>query len=82
VHQRGIDFSKGDKILLFTDGVIETKNGLGEEYGQERLEKFIKKNHDLDVDLLNQVLLDDLNAFKDGDFKDDIFILSLYLKTK
>ncbi|NQT07408.1 MAG: serine/threonine-protein phosphatase [Candidatus Omnitrophica bacterium] len=79
-QQKGIDFSKGDRILLFTDGIIETKDKSGQEYGRDRLEDFIKNNYSFDVDLFNNRLLEELNSFKAGDFKDDIFILNIRVK--
>lgn len=80
VHQHVIDFSMGDKILLFTDGVLETRNKNGESYDEARLENFIKKQISLSANQFNQALLDELNGFKDKVFADDIFILSIHVK--
>lgn len=80
VYQHEINFGKGDKILLFTDGVLETKNEKGEEYGRDRVEGFIKKEYNLQADLFNRTLLDELNTFKHENFTDDIFILNIHIK--
>jgi sigma-B regulation protein RsbU (phosphoserine phosphatase) len=32
---------KGDRLLLYTDGIIEAANGAEEEFGQERLGKLV-----------------------------------------
>jgi len=80
IYQHEIDFSQGDKLLLFTDGVIETKNESKQEYGEKRLEEFVRKNHTLLADLFNRRLLDELNMFKSGDFEDDIFVLNINIK--
>jgi sigma-B regulation protein RsbU (phosphoserine phosphatase) len=79
-YQHAVSFSKGDKILLFTDGVLDARNKDGESYGEARLEGFIKSRHALDTGRLNQSLVDELNSFKDGPFTDDIFILSIHIK--
>lgn len=79
-HEHFLDFEKGDRILLFTDGVIEIKNKAGEFYSGERLERFIAANYRLGVEQFNQHLLSDLNAFKAADFEDDIFILNIHAK--
>ena len=79
-HEHILDFEKGDRMLLFTDGVIEIKNNTGEFYGGERLERFIADNYRLGVEQFNQHLLSDLNIFKKGDFEDDIFILNIHAK--
>jgi serine phosphatase RsbU (regulator of sigma subunit) len=80
IHQHCLNFDKGDRMLLFTDGVIETKNKSGEFYGTEHLEHFIAANYKLSVEQFNQCLLNDLSAFKRGDFQDDIFILNIHAK--
>ncbi|MCX5715352.1 MAG: PP2C family protein-serine/threonine phosphatase [Candidatus Omnitrophica bacterium] len=78
--ERSIDFGKGDKILLFTDGVIEASNASGEEYGRVRLEEFMQKNHGLAPDTFNRELMGQLRAFRGEKFEDDIFILTIEIK--
>ena len=80
VYQQSVDVAKGDRILLFTDGIIETRKKDGTEYGRERLEAFIEKDHALQVDVFNRALIQDLTGFKDEDFADDIFILNIQVK--
>ncbi|MFH1655719.1 MAG: PP2C family protein-serine/threonine phosphatase [Candidatus Omnitrophota bacterium] len=80
VHQHRIDFEKGNKIFMFTDGVIETKGMAKEEFGKKRLEEFIKHNHILKVDSFNQKLLNTLNVFQSENFEDDIFVLTVDIK--
>ncbi|MCC6397517.1 MAG: SpoIIE family protein phosphatase [Bacteroidetes bacterium] len=38
-----VDFSTGDLLVLFTDGVSEAMNPQSQEYGEERLETVIRK---------------------------------------
>ena len=80
VYENEIPFQKGDKILLFTDGVTEAKNAEDEQYGASRLEDFIKKHHGLEAKAFNQELLKELNAFTRDKLQDDVFIFNL--KTK
>jgi hypothetical protein len=80
VYQRSISFNRGDRILLFTDGVIETRGRDGFEFGKERLEDFIRKYHSLDVDYFNRQLYDELRAFRHDPFEDDIFIVNIRIK--
>lgn len=35
---------KGERLLLYTDGLIETQNGSGEYFGDQKLEEVIRKN--------------------------------------
>jgi len=80
IYQQEIKFEKGDKIFLFTDGLIETKNKFNQRYGKENLEKFIELNRTLPVNIFNQKLFDELNGFKDINFEDDIFVLNIQIK--
>ncbi|MEA3488785.1 MAG: PP2C family protein-serine/threonine phosphatase [Candidatus Omnitrophota bacterium] len=80
VYQCDVDVDKGDRLLLFTDGITETVNKEGEEYGGERVEEFLRKNHDIPVEEFNRALLKDLDTYKEGKFKDDICILDIDIK--
>ncbi len=79
-YEEELSFERGDRILLFTDGVIETTNAEDESFGETKLMDFLKRNHEVSHEELNQRLIEELNRFKQGNFKDDIFILNL--KTK
>ncbi|MDP8299686.1 MAG: SpoIIE family protein phosphatase [Candidatus Tantalella remota] len=80
VHQKSVKFDKGDKILLFTDGVTEANNSKGEEFGKTRVERFLGKNHAFPGEEFNHKLLHELNTYKDGKFKDDVCLLSIDIK--
>ncbi|NQU94851.1 MAG: serine/threonine-protein phosphatase [Candidatus Omnitrophica bacterium] len=80
IYQNEMPFRKGDHIILFTDGVTETKNTAGEQYGERKLENFIRKNHGMSLELFNQQLVAELNSFSGGKFTDDIFVLTICAK--
>ncbi len=80
VYQMSLDFDKGDKIFLFTDGIIEARNTAGEQYGNRRFEDFVKDNGGLDVMTFNEKLMSELEDFQDGKQGDDIFLLSIQIK--
>jgi len=80
INQKEIDFTPGNRLFLFTDGVIETKDAAGDEFGTERLEKFINENRQLDVNSFNQKLLEELSNFRKANFQDDIFIVNILTK--
>ncbi|MFH1877217.1 MAG: PP2C family protein-serine/threonine phosphatase [Candidatus Omnitrophota bacterium] len=80
LYQSDLGFSKGDQILLFTDGITEARNSKGEEYGPKKLEGFIKKHHNLQVDIFNKRLMEELNSFSGSKFIDDIFVLNIQSK--
>ncbi len=80
VYQDDMRIGEKDRVLLFTDGIIEAVGRGGEEYGSERLEDFLRKHHDLPPEEFNANLLKELNAFKDESFRDDICIMSIGIK--
>ena len=49
--------TKGDRILLYTDGLIEPENSRGESFGERRLEEMIRKYQSASAsDLVDQLL--------------------------
>jgi len=72
------DFKKGDKLLLYTDGIIEAMDDVKNEYGFTRLEDFLYKNTSSTPSDLLDGLIKDVNKFSDGaEQVDDISILVL-----
>jgi phosphoserine phosphatase RsbU/P len=66
----------GDSLFLFTDGVTETRDPLGAEYGVDRLAKFVGERRALPPDALAAACLDDLRTFSSGASKtDDLTLL-------
>lgn len=64
-------------IFLFTDGVTETFNDDGDEYGPERLEAFLKDHQSVSLDEMHGNLIAELNQFGNGrPFSDDLTFLS------
>jgi len=77
IYQDDISFEKGDQILLFTDGIVEAKDIEDNEFGEERVERFISNNSNLSANLFNEELLKELNFFTANKLKDDVFILNI-----
>jgi CheY-like chemotaxis protein len=55
----------GDRIVLFTDGIIETTNPSGEEFGMDRLKRFVEENHALSAERFGDALLDGLGRWSE-----------------
>ncbi|CUT02560.1 PP2C family protein-serine/threonine phosphatase [Candidatus Chrysopegis kryptomonas] len=73
-----IEFSKGDIIVAFTDGVTEARNSNGEFFGVERLKNIIAQNFEKSSDEICDVVVSEVMNFqKDVEQKDDITLLIL-----
>lgn len=68
----------GDVFVLYTDGVVESRNPLGEEYGYERLLDLLQMQRHEDASDLHDALLHDLNTFIGStEYDDDLTLVVL-----
>jgi sigma-B regulation protein RsbU (phosphoserine phosphatase) len=65
-HEKEILVNKGDRLLLYTDGVIEAMNPQGEKFGIERLIKWFSENNSLSLPVLKLSLSDIIANFSQG----------------
>jgi len=73
-----INFSSGDLLCLFTDGVTEAANPDKEEFGLERLKGELIEHWQLDPESLNQKIIQDLNKFSlQSPDRDDLTLLTI-----
>ncbi len=61
--QNAITLRKGDRVLLYTDGVVESMNGEQELFGQERLENLLHENSGSSVQAMIGMLKEKLHKF-------------------
>lgn len=65
----------GDRLFLYTDGVIEEENAEAEPFGYDRLEAFLANHFDRDATLLCENLLSMLRRFAGkNQFQDDVTV--------
>jgi phosphoserine phosphatase RsbU/P len=71
----------GDRCVLYTDGVLEAKNRVEEQFGIERFKQFLEANEGLDGDQFADKLLETLWKWSelgmDETQSDDITLLTL-----
>jgi sigma-B regulation protein RsbU (phosphoserine phosphatase) len=73
VYREGsVGIEPGDLLVLYTDGVTEQENAHGQEYGEDRLIRFLLANRNLPICELQSALFDDVMAFGNGRQQDDI----------
>ncbi|MCR4743490.1 MAG: SpoIIE family protein phosphatase [Treponema sp.] len=69
---------KGDVLVLFTDGLTESKNKEGKQFGKENLKDILTYNHEKTADQILKVIGKGLKAFTEGqELDDDITIVVL-----
>ncbi len=75
-----VAIAPGDRLLLYTDGLIETENERKELYGTGRLAASLAANAGLTGQPLNRALIEEAEAFSAGTFNDDVLLLSITIK--
>lgn len=66
----------GDRLVLYTDGIVERKNVDGEDYGQARLEAMVKEHKGEQVEMMVEKIMADFGAFAKGSPQtDDVSLL-------
>ena len=75
-----VPLERGDRLLLYTDGVTESRNRAGEEYGEERLAAALSRNRHLPAAELHRAVLDEVTQFAVDGFEDDTTLLAVAVK--
>jgi serine phosphatase RsbU (regulator of sigma subunit) len=71
-----LDFNANDRLLLYTDGIIEARNKGEEEFGYERLEAFLLDGFSSHPESLRCGMIESVRNFTGVDeFEDDVTIL-------
>jgi sigma-B regulation protein RsbU (phosphoserine phosphatase) len=73
-----IHFGKDDALLLYTDGVTESTNQDGEEYGSTRLTELLRNHGDKCAEEIIEQTLDSVNRFSQGTGQaDDLTLIAI-----
>lgn len=65
----------GERLVFFTDGVIDAKNAIGKSYGLKRLYRFVTRNRDMTGEELIDALINDVLVFSGEEQRDDITVM-------
>jgi len=69
-------FCSGDRLLLFSDGIIEAENMMAEAFGTVRFRQVLQEGRLLGSEQLKDLLLDEARRFTGNrDFEDDVTLL-------
>ena len=76
-----IQLYQGDKVFLYTDGILELKNAQREMFGKQRMKEFLKNHHQLPIqELLETSFHHVLDFANKTQFDDDITLIGLDIK--
>jgi sigma-B regulation protein RsbU (phosphoserine phosphatase) len=68
----------GDVFLLYTDGVVESASGTGEQFGPERLKAVLTANRDLAPALLCEAIVKGAETFRErSPAVDDVTVVAV-----
>ncbi len=70
-----VNIDKGDTFIMFTDGIIESRNSDGDQFGSERLINIVK-NISADYDVLEEIRKEFQN-FTGNKSEDDISLIAI-----
>ena len=73
-----ITLSPGDALLLYTDGLSETENRRGEEFGEERILHLLREHRRMAAEALKNELVREIRDFAHGELGfDDLTLVDL-----
>ena len=75
-----VDFSPGDLLISFTDGLTDAKNAGGKFYSEERLKKVIAKRWSSAFSIVKYLEMDVLSHIGDNPQFDDITLVAIRRK--
>ena len=73
--EREVTLCPGDRLVLFTDGIVEVRDANGDEFGEERLLELLRDRSDLGAQALVDEILDAVVRFGRGNLEDDATLL-------
>jgi phosphoserine phosphatase RsbU/P len=70
-EQETIRLQPGDLLVAYTDGITESVNEQGEEFGENRLIELIRKYRNLDADKLKGVIVEQVRSWTAAEERED-----------
>src|SRR5688572_16504118 len=76
-EDKRLDLQSRDRIVMYTDGVTECRNGSDEFLGEDRLIDFIEALRDADAFAVAHAVVAAATTFSSGNFEDDLTVVSV-----
>jgi sigma-B regulation protein RsbU (phosphoserine phosphatase) len=75
-----VPLHRGDRLLLYTDGITESRNRDGDEFGEERLAAALTRHRHLDSRALHAAVMDEVTQFAVDGFDDDATLVAVAVR--
>jgi sigma-B regulation protein RsbU (phosphoserine phosphatase) len=76
-----LQLAPGDRLLFYTDGIVEAMNDKEEIFGFERLLSVVQQSEFMDADSLLKQVLNEVNAFAGNVSQhDDLTVIAVSVK--
>lgn len=80
-EEREVRLASGDRLVLYTDGIIEARDDSGAVFGEERLMDVIGKNRSAVGGKLIGAIISGVKSFQNReDFDDDVCIITMMVR--
>jgi serine phosphatase RsbU (regulator of sigma subunit) len=77
-EEKSLSIEPGDRLVLYTDGITEIKNSQGEEFGENKLAKFMVQNVNIIGDNFCNLLFEEIVSYAPHENRvDDIAFLNI-----
>jgi DNA-binding transcriptional regulator YhcF (GntR family) len=76
-EQAAVDLQDGDRLVIFTDGVIEAADSSEKEFGEDRLFTVTTSRPSVTANQLRDSIMEAVTHFCRGDFADDATLLTV-----
>lgn len=77
-EERQLELAPGERLLFYTDGLVEARDAVGEELGAERLKREVEARRGAPLERLERELVDGVRAWVGSErLADDLTLLSI-----
>jgi len=74
-EQAQLKLEKGDRLVLYTDGITEVESRDDEEFGIERVKQIVVSNRGGSADQIQRTLMQEVTGHCEGRFQDDATVV-------
>ena len=69
--QETIQLNAGGILVAYTDGIVESVNGHGEEFGEDRLIRLVLQHSGLDAEKMKTCIVDEVLSWSSAEERGD-----------